>query len=370
MKEFGFWEYTCPGSGKVSKYKLEDWEALLDDMTSGGMNSLALNIKWFTTGYKSSLEWLDQDNAATAVASGNDILHKVMKMAHTRKIKVWLVVIGSFFQIREFGIIPPSGRTEGVFNYDPDQPGVLEKVNRMFEEIAELFGSSADGIIVEMENSDFDWPHRIPLYNNWAEENKRPCYEKIKLQHMDPRSYQKHDWRDFITWRRCLALKEVEKTVRNRGFTGPLSMICEARNEYGSYAQALNLHKYKEMMPCWKAVSYGYNRDINRWSGVDFCIEQPKKAGLEIYYLGRGVMTYRSCPQKLSISLETHWQIDIDDVKKFQPEGFWFFGADSDEDPNSHCETSKLKNIGFENGIAARKALIKSAKTLREVLST
>jgi len=104
---------------------------------------------------------------------------------------------------------------------------------------------------------------------------------------------------------------------------------------------------------------------VLRWSGVDFCIEQPKEAGLETYYLGRGVMTYRSCRQELSIPLVEHWQIDIDDVKRSQPAGFWFFGADSDEEPNPHSETSRLKKLGFKTGIAARKALVGSARALR-----
>ena len=55
MREFGFWEYTCPGGGKAARYAPRDWEVLLDDMASSGMDSLALAVKCHSTDYKSAL---------------------------------------------------------------------------------------------------------------------------------------------------------------------------------------------------------------------------------------------------------------------------------------------------------------------------
>lgn len=364
MKEFGFWEYTCSGAGRAARYEADDWERLLDDMAGAGMNSLALVVKWYTTGYRSRLEWLDQDVGSPAVATDNALLHSVMQKAHARCIRVWIVAVCSYFRVREFGIAPPDVRAGDVFAYDPDQPGVLEKVTMMMAEIAELFGGAADGMVVEMENADADRPHRIALYDAWAAAEGRPDHRTLRRKALDPRSYQKHDWRDFTTWRRCCALKQIQQAVRSKGFEGDLAMICEARNEYGAYAQAVNLQAYREAMPGWKAVTYGYNRDVNRWAGLDFCIEQPKRAGLETYYLGRGVMTYRSCPWDMSISLADHWRIDIEDVSRFPPAGFWFFSADADERPNPHTELARLKAWGFRDGRDARKALLASAKVL------
>ncbi|MFA6568046.1 MAG: hypothetical protein WCS96_07530 [Victivallales bacterium] len=356
LKEFGFWVYTCPRSGRESHYEEKDWELLLDDMASAGMNSLAMVIKWYTTGYKSSLDWLDQDvSGSSIVAKGNGLLRRVVEMAHERKIKVWLVVVCSFYQIKEFGIVPPNGQ-KGAFHYDPDWPGVMDRTCLMFKEISEIFGDVADGMVVEIESVEFDWPHRIPLYNEWAKANQRPAYGEIKLQHMDARAYQKHDWRDFLTERRCLAMKEIEKTVRASGFKGKMSMICESCNERGCYTQAVNLEQYHKTVPGWAAVTYDYWRYRNRLAGVDFCMEQPRLAGIETYFLGRGVMSYDW--KDMTIPLEAHWEIDLEDVEKYQPDGFWFFASDSDEVDNWQSCVSELKNIGFANGLQARKRLL------------
>lgn len=356
LKEFGFWVYTCPKSGNESHYGEKDWEILLDDMAKAGMNSLAIVIKWYTTGYKSSLNWLDQDPARSSiVASGDELLRRVIEMAHKRSIKVWLVAVCSFYQVKEFGIRPPDGR-EGAFHYDPDWPGVIDRTSLMFSEIAGLFGDLADGMVVEMESVEFDWPHRIPLYNEWAKANQRPTYGEIKLQPLDARAYQKHHWRDYLTQRRCVELRAIEKAVRAAGFKGQLSMICESSNERGCYTQCVNLEQYRKAMPGWAAVTYDYWRYRNRLSAVDFCIEQPRDAGLETYYLGRGVMSYDRTD--MSIPLERHWEIDLEDVARYQPDGFWFFGSDADTDPNGQSDANELRKMGFENGILARRRLL------------
>ena len=355
IKEYGFWEYSCPFSGQAAWYQREDWERLLDDMAGGGMNSLALVVKWATTGYRSSLPWLDQDpKNCAAVATGNELLQQVLDMAHQRGIKVWIAGVCSGFMVREFGIAPPDGKRKGSFAYDPDYPGVLERICELFREITALF-QAADGLVVEMESVDSDWPHRVPLYNQWAEANRRPSYGELKAERLDARHYQKRHWRDFTTSRRCLALQEIEKTVRGGGFRGGLAMICETSNEGGAYVQAVNLHQYRESMPGWAAVTYDYNRHFDRWADVDFCIEQPKRCGLETYYLGRGVMTFEG---KLGIPLAEHWRLDLEDVRRFQPDGFWFFGTDAAEKKNCHSWRPLLQEYGFADGLAARRELL------------
>ena len=59
MRGIGFWDYTSPGGGGgLETYRRDDWARLLDDMAGGGCDSLALGIKWLTTGYRSRLPWL------------------------------------------------------------------------------------------------------------------------------------------------------------------------------------------------------------------------------------------------------------------------------------------------------------------------
>jgi len=226
--------------------------------------------------------------------------------------------------------------------------------------VGEIF-SSVYGIVVEMESVEYDWPHRIPLYDRWAKENGRESYKEIRNLPLDARAYRIHSWRDFLTWRRCVALKEIERAVRNTGFKGKLSMICETCNEIGSYHQTLNLKKYKEMMPGWDAVTYNYDRDRNRWAGVDFDMVQPKQVGLTTYYLGRGVMTWG---RGLTIPIEENWKLDLADVLKFGVDGFWFFGADASEKGNGHCSLKKLNSLGFSDGIKARRRLLEIGKEM------
>lgn len=360
LKEYGFWEYTCPGAGQLGFYQTDDWERLLDDMAGGGMNSLAIVIKWFTTGYKSRLPWLDQDPSCRVIASDNRILLRALEMARQRKIRVWITAVCSFHQVKEFGIAPPTGQRDGCFPYDPDQPGVLERMAAMFKEIAELFGD-AHGIVVEMESVEFDWPHRIAIYNTWARKHRQPRHAELKLLPLDARAYRIHAWRDFLTWRRCIAYRAIEKAIRGTGYRGRLATICETGNETGSYHQALNLSEFRKSMPGWVAVTYDYDRDRNPLSTVDFCMLQPMAAGLPTYYLGRGVMTYG---RDLTISLEDHWRRDLADVRQYGVDGFWFFGADSVSGKNFHCETSKLRTMGFCDGLSARRRILKIGKEM------
>jgi len=371
LNEYGVWEYTCPGAGPCGGYNIEDWLCLLDDMAAHGMNSLALVIKWATTGYKSALPWLDQDPSCKAISSNNRILLMVLAEAKKRNILVWLVVVCSYHQVKEFGWVPPNGQTTGAFSYDPDYPGMPDRMVRLFREIAEIFGA-AHGIIAEMESVEFDWPYRVPLYNAWAVRNGRKSYEALRQLPMDARAYRIHDWRDYLTERRCSVLKDIEVSLRAAGFGGKLAMICETCNEEGSYHQVLNLKRYRETMPGWGAVFYEYHRNINRWSGADFGIAQPKELGLETYYLGRGVMTYDS--HLLTIPLEENWRRDLEDVVRFGANGFWFFGADAGGG-DCHCSLKTLQSWGYSDGLEARRRMFElgmnmlNKKTARNTLT-
>ncbi|MBI4028301.1 MAG: hypothetical protein HY360_25175 [Verrucomicrobia bacterium] len=360
LQEYGFWEYTCPNAGQACFYRTADWGRLLDDMAEGGMNSLAMVIKHCATGYKSRLPWLDQDPSCAIIASKNQILNQVLRLAKARKILVWLVAVCSHHQVKEFGIVPPTGQQGSSFFYDPDYPGVLERIVAMFEEIAELSGD-AHGIVVEMESVEFDWPHRIPLYNEWAKQHGRPCYAELKLLPLDARAYRIHAWRDFLTWRRCVAYQAIEKGIRATGYRGKLATICETCNETGSSHQALNLAEFKKALPRWAAVTYEYDRTLNPLACVDFCMLQPKAVGLATYYLGRGVMT---CGPDLAITLEENWRRDLADVVKYGVDGFWFFGTDAVKGDNVHCNEKKLRRMGFTSGLSARKKLLQIGKEM------
>ena len=71
LLEHGFWDYTCPAAGGMEAFGHDDYLLLLDDMAGAGMNSLAINVKWHSTGYRSCLPYLDQVPDNRVIASDN-----------------------------------------------------------------------------------------------------------------------------------------------------------------------------------------------------------------------------------------------------------------------------------------------------------
>ena len=57
-------------------------------------------------------------------------------------------------------------------------------------------------------------------------------------------------------------------------------------------------------------------------------LEEPKKAGLKTYYLPRGISTF-AYPETwpMALTLEQSWQMDLEDISRFKPDGVWWFGS-------------------------------------------
>ena len=371
MKEIGFWDYSCPGHGSLERYTTDDWDRLLDDMAQGGFNSFVLCPKWVTTGYTSRLPWLDQDPAVSAIASDNAVLHHALAGMRQRGMKVWLLVVGNNFVVEPFGYAPPGWDPTswlGAGSYDLDQAGVGERILELFAEIAELFGAAADGIIVELEFCDRDAPHRVPLYNKWAEANGRPPFAQIKDIALEPRGYPFFDWRDFTTQRRIEMMRDIEKVVRDRGFQGQLAALMEIANGPMVVAGNMNLEMLRAQLPGWPLVTYDsiYDRRVNRLATMDLCIEQPHALGLEVCYLTRGVMTFtwplEGAPP---MDLNEQWRLSIEDALRHRPERFWFMGSDA-RLPGAVCNNLKLPAWGYEDGRSARLALMGMVRAMTE----
>jgi hypothetical protein len=361
--EIGFWDYTCPAHGSLEHHTEEDWDILLDDMCEGGFNSLVLGIKWLTTGYRSRFSWLDQEPVA-AITSDNATIHYALREAKKRNIRTWLLVVGSLFNAKKFGIAPAHApQLLGSAVYHPDDPAVAERMLALYDEVAELFGEEADGIVVEMENCDGEAPHRIPIYNAWAQKNGRPSFDEIKRIHLEPRSYPFHHWRDFTTDWRIKIFKDIETTVRSRGFLGQLASIGELASGEMAVVGNVNLERLREALPEWSLVTYDsvYDRRVNRLATMDFCIEQPHRLGIEVAYLTRGVMTWTWPPDGPPMDLEEQWQMAIEDAIRHRPETLWFMGADARSN-GLGCSDVKLPRWGFEDGRAARRTLMRMAQ--------
>ena len=372
LKEHGFWDYTTPIAGGMAGYQKSDYLLLLDDMAGAGMNSLCIYVKWLTTGYRSRLPFLDQMPDCPVIASGNRLLQDVMAEAAKRKIKIWLGVVATYFDVAKLPDVRPVRIIEEIGGYklpmpvgiySSDAPGLTEKIVQMYEEVLDLF-PAAGGLVVELEFCGIEQPDRIPLYNEWAKENHQPPFEQLGHP-LNPRGFDVAPWRDYTTYSRFKVLRAVEQAVRRKGFQGDLAMICETGNTAYSAVQEVNLRQYKEQFPAWKTITYEYEKYAHRYAMMDLCIETPRKEGLEVCYLPRGVMTW-AMKWPLPIPLEESWRRDLADIQTFRPQSVWWFGSGAVGD-GTHASLPRLQKVGYRDGVEARRALLKAAAGLKTI---
>ena len=366
--EIGFWDYPAPQHGSVEQYTEEDWDLYLDDMVEYGFNSLVLGIKWMTTGYRSSLPWLDQNPSCTAISSDNEVLHHALRGARRRGIRTRLLVVATQFPVRTFGLEPVMAPdwTKEVFGepfgyYDLDHPGLEERILEMFQEIVRLFGQETDGMVIELEFCDREGPHRIARYDHWAKENGRPDFDAIRQVALEPRSFPFRHWRDYTTQRRIDVIRRVEAMLRSEGFTGGISTIAEIESTHFAVIGNMNLAMVREQLPNCGIVTYDgyYDRRINRTATMDFCMLQPKKLGASVGFLARGVMPWSDDPSILG-SLEDQWRMTLEDAATCGPDSLWFMGGDC-RVAGMVCSVDRLPAFGFKDGREARRRLMAMA---------
>lgn len=357
LREYGFWEYTTPCAGGFEAYRYEDYMVALDDMARAGMNSLLVMVKWFTTGYRSRLPYLDQLPGNQLIQSNNRLLGKVMAEARARKLKFWLGACTSYFDTAKFGstphrVLPPNtfGVPFRIGCYDPDSAGFVERGAEIFREMLDDF-PSPDGLMLEMEAVELRAPHRAASYNRWAKAQGRPAYD-------DPAAATGTHWFDYQTASIIKATRAVEQAVVAKGFRGDLATINKADYAPVNKHQLVNLEMMRRDCPKWASINYSYEKATpdpsNQWF-MDAAVAYPKSLGLRTYYLARGVMTWGGWKDKEQFARS--WRQDVADVQKYQPQGFWWFGAGSKSE-GAHTSVSALKAAGFADDVAARRALL------------
>jgi hypothetical protein len=374
LREHGFWEYTTPLTGGFETYGNDDHLLLLDDMAQAGMNSIMLMVKWYTTGYRSRLPYLDQSPENRVIASDNKLLRKVIAEAKSRRIKVWLGAVANYFNFKMFGSIPYRVIPDNYYGfqvgmYDPDAPQVVERGAAIFEELCDEF-PGVDGLMVELENVDGRAAHRIPFYNEWAKSNKRPPYGDLN-------TVSDLHWFDYQTASIIKATKAIEKAVRAKGFRGDLATINKNSEKIGGNPQTrhqmVNLEMMRRDCPAWATINYWYYKGLpdgkyDLYPAREYMetgVAYPKSLGMNVYYLPRGVMTY------LASDPPNEWtdrdRLDVADVQEYQPQNLWWFGAGS-KGPGVHTSLPILKQMGYADDVAARRALLGIAAPLRAAM--
>ena len=365
IKEIGFWDYSCPQNGSLDQYDYDDWQLLLDDMAEGGINSLVLCPKWLTTGYKSKLPWLDQGDC-TAIKTDNKVLRFALEEARKRGIICTLLVVSTQFNVASFGSVPdnPKAIWGETGSYDLDFPGLHDRVLDMYTEIHDLFGDLTDRYVCELEFCDNSAPHRIPKYDAWAKENNEPSFADISNITLQPRDYPFLSWRKFTTWCRANMLNDIYSLLKNKGFTGGFSTIAEVGNAEQVMVGNTDFAVMKKNLPTLELVTYDsiYDRKKNRESSIEFCVTNPKKYDYTVHWLTRGVMTFGENWDDVTDNLDEQWDLSIADAAKYQPDSLWFMGADAREENGLVCNSKKLPAWGYDDGITARRSLIKKLK--------
>jgi hypothetical protein len=369
LREHGFWEYTTPYTGGFETYDYDDYVLTLDDMAQAGMNSIMIAVKWLTTGYRSRLPYLDQLPGNKVIESDNKLLRRVIAEAKARRIKVWLGVVTSYYDADKFRSTPHAvmpgmlGCPFRVGHYDPDAPQMIERGAAIFEEVLDEF-PGADGLMLEMEAVEARAPHRVAPYNEWARANGRPAYD-------DPRTLSGLHWFDYQTASIIKATKAVEKAVRAKGFRGDLATINKVFGPITAPAkgQLVNVEMMRRECPAWATINYNYEKGLPE-GNYDWYMEAgvayPKRLGMNVYYLPRGVMTWGGWTDRRR--LERSWAQDVADVQKFQPQNLWWFGAGSKRG-GTHTSLPELKRMGYPDDVSARRALLKIAAPLRAAIA-
>ncbi len=302
-------------------------------------------------------------------ASNNSLLQRVIEEAGKRKIKIWLGGAVTYFDVSKFGGEPyRTYDTIGGFDlpfraglYDTDTPGLTERIVQIYEELVESF-PGVGGLEVELEGAGMGTPHRIALYNRWAEENGRPQFREL-AHPLSLRSFDVPAWRDYATHSRLNVLKAVEDAVRAKGVRGDRTMICETSGTPYSIVQSVNGKEFHKLFPHWIATTYEYDKWDHRYAMMDVCIDNPRQEGISVFYLLRAVMT-RGRMWPLPISLEQSWQMDLEDIQGFKPEGVWWFGSGG-RNEGAHGSVSRLKDAGYGSGEDTRQALLRLTSELR-----
>ncbi|WP_053206587.1 hypothetical protein [Jiangella muralis] len=360
----GFWEYTTPGCGGAEFYTLDDWRTLIADMSEHGMDDLLLMVKWWTTGYRSRLDFLDQDPDNAAIASDNELIHAIIDLAHAAGLKVTLGAVLSFYVRDRFPFGEPHtvvdecggfGLGTDVGVYTLTDPRVLDAGLQVAAELCQLF-PQADGMMFELESSGQYTDESAARFETWA---RAKGVGTTRVLHA--RNFDFPAWRDFVTDLRIAFLTKLEDVCRANDFHGRLSTIAETANEKYLVQHELNLDRLLADTPGWQVICYDYWRWQHRLAGTDLCIVQPKSVGLSSAFLARGLMTYpHEGGWPLPIPLTESWDIDVEDLHRHQPDQAWWFGAGPvREGPSTNVELARLRESGFASGRDARLDLLR-----------
>ncbi len=202
--EFGWWEVFAPSlHGRAHLWNANQWAEQIEWMASRGARTLFLYLHWYSTGYRSSLDWLDQPDYSLNVVAENAILRRLLRHARGRRIRVYLVNQVYVYDAESWKGPTALEEFPDAAHYWPRRLVLAEAANssvrnriaKMFVEQAELFPNAA-GLLLEGEG------------------------KASKGNYLAKRA---------LTEREARLTAKVERAVRRTGYTGEVGYIYRGR---------------------------------------------------------------------------------------------------------------------------------------------
>ncbi len=293
--DFGWWEVFAPSlHGRAHLWNQAQWAEQIEWMASRGTRVLFLYLHWYSTGYRSSLPWLDQPDFSLNVATENAVLRRLLRQARGRKIRVYLVNQVYLYDAETYDGPTVLDEFADAAHYWPKRLVVAEaaetsvrnRIAKMFVEQAELFPNAA-GFLLEGEG------------------------KTSKGNYLAKRA---------LTEREAKLAAKVERAVRRTGYAGEVGYIYRGRELDPDLFVEVTKRKVRLVV---------FNPDPDDRAG-EKGLREAVETGQPVTYVADGFVGARRYEARYTgrFHAEVGWKRFAEQAVRHRPEQLVFFGYD------------------------------------------
>ncbi|NOZ56870.1 MAG: hypothetical protein GXO73_08820 [Calditrichaeota bacterium] len=293
--DFGWWEVFAPSlHGRAHLWNQAQWAEQIEWMGSRGARVLFLYLHWYSTGYHSSLAWLDQPDFSLNVATENAVLRRLLRQARGRKIRVYLVNQVYLYDAETYDGPTVLDEFADAAHYwpkrlvvaDAAETSVRNRIAKMFVEQAELFPNAA-GFLLEGEG------------------------KTSKGNYLAKRA---------LTEREAKLAAKVERAVRRTGYAGEVGYIYRGRELDPNLFVETTKRKVRLVV---------FNPDPDDRAG-EKGLREAVETGQPVTYVADGFIGARRYEARYTgrFHPEVGWKRFAEQAVRHRPEQLVFFGYD------------------------------------------
>jgi hypothetical protein len=337
--EIGFWENFAPSPhSQAHCWDIDQWKRHLDEMARHDIRLLTIYLRWYSTGYRSVIPFLDRTPSANA-DSGNRLLPLLIGEAHRRGIKVFAAnhtyiylerLVGTLDRcaIDDMGAGNPYWPHDRQVTLSADSGHTREIVLQMFEEQFTLF-PELDGFVYEGERKYFPGPGSRRAYTRWsATQSGAMPYDDLQPERFFDWIRDRTiptGWVSFVSDREGRLVREVLETLRGRGFAGEM-FYCYGTSDFtpdhmldptafrGAAGEGIGLMPYNYDHPT-AGDKLARIADLKHRHGFDL-----------MYVVDGQVGWHRSAPESDPGYMDAAWAEYVRQARVLDPRYFVFFG--------------------------------------------